>query len=86
MLPAERAALTAGQLRRRFAELYLAAYEAGVDPAAVGVAEGKAALGPGSRIGPKARLRLTVAPDAGTTEEELLELLRARIERRFKPS
>jgi len=85
MIPAEREGLTAAQLRRRFAELYLAPYEVKVDPAAVGLAEGRAPLAPSARIGPHARLRFTVAPGAGATEEELLELLRARIERRFRP-
>ncbi|HEX9241696.1 MAG TPA: J domain-containing protein [Anaeromyxobacter sp.] len=85
MLPSEREALTAAQLRRRFAELYLAPYEAGVDAAAVGVAEGKDLLAPSAHVGPKARLRFSLAADAGTTAEELLELLRARIERRFRP-
>jgi hypothetical protein len=85
MLPDERAELTAAQLRRRFVELYLAPYEAGIDPAAVGLAEGRAVLAPSARVGPKARLRLTLAGEAGPTEEELLELLRARIERRFRP-
>jgi hypothetical protein len=85
MIPAEREALTAAQLRRRFAELYLAPYEVSLDPGAVDLAEGKAPVAPSARIAPHARLRFTVAADSGVTEEELLELLRARIERRFRP-
>jgi hypothetical protein len=36
-------------------------------------------------VGPDARLRFALSGGAGATEEELLELLRARIERRFRP-
>lgn len=85
MLPAEREALTAAQLRRRFAELYLAAYAVELPAAAVGLAAGPGELAPSARVDPAARLRFTLAGDAGTTPEELLEVLRARIERRFRP-
>jgi hypothetical protein len=85
MLPAEREVLTAERLRRRFAELYLAPYDVALHPAAIAVARGKVALPPGARVGAEGRLRFTVAADAGVTAEELLELLRARIERRFRP-
>jgi hypothetical protein len=85
MLPAERAALTAGQLRRRFAELYLAPYEVPVPASAIGLAAARAELAPSARIGAADRLRFTVARGAGVGAEELLELLRARIERRFRP-
>ena len=85
MRPAERVALTAAQLRRRFAELYLGPYEVDLPEKAIGVASGRAELAPSARIGPEERLRFTVARDAGVTAEELLELLRARIERRFRP-
>jgi hypothetical protein len=85
MLPAERERLTAAQLRRRFAELYLAAYEVELAPERIGVAAGRGELAPGARLAPGDRLTLTVDPAGGTTAEELLELLRARIERRFRP-
>jgi hypothetical protein len=86
MLPGEREALTAAQLRRRFADLYLAPYEVDLPASAIGVVCGRAAeLPPSARIGPADRLRLTVAREAGLTAEELLEHLRARIERRFRP-
>jgi hypothetical protein len=85
MLPAERERLTAAQLRRRFAELYLQAYEVGVAPEQVGLASGHGPVAAGARLAPGGRLRLTVEAGAGTTAEELLELLRARIERRFRP-
>lgn len=85
MLPAERERLTADRLRRRFAELYLAPYEVDIPADAVGLARGREPLAPGARIGEGGRLRFTVGEGAGTTPEELLELLRARIERRFRP-
>jgi hypothetical protein len=85
MLPAERERLTAAQLRRRFAELYLEPYEVGLAPEKVGVAAGRDLLASGARLAPGVRLRLTVEAGTGTTAEELLELLRARIERRFRP-
>jgi hypothetical protein len=85
MLPAERERLTAGRLRRRFAELYLGPYEIPVAPDAIGVAAGRGELDAAARLGPRERLRFTVARRAGVTAEELLELLRARIERRFRP-
>jgi hypothetical protein len=83
--PAEREALTVAQLRRRFAELYLTPYEVALDPSAIGVASGRSVLPPGAGLDPGERLRFTVDHGAGMTEEELLELLRARIERRFRP-
>jgi hypothetical protein len=85
MLPAERERLTAAQLRRRFAELYLAPYEVELAPERIALASGRDLLGPGARLAGGDRLRITVEPGAGTTAEELLELLRARIERRFRP-
>lgn len=85
MLPAEAEALTAEQLRRRFAELYLSAYGVGLAPAAV-IVEGTGGVVAGrARVARRGPLRLSVAAGAGTTAEELLEILRARIERRFRP-
>jgi hypothetical protein len=85
MLPEEREALTAERLRRRFEDLYLAPYDVGVPPDAIAVARGKEPLSGGARIGAEGRLSFTVSEGAGVTEEELLERLRARIERRFRP-
>jgi hypothetical protein len=85
MLPAEREALTVAQLRKRFVELYCTPYDVALAPDAIGVAAGRTALAPGARVEAGERLRFTVDRDAGTTAEELLELLRARIERRFRP-
>jgi hypothetical protein len=85
MLPSERERLTAERLRRRFAELYLAPYEVDLPDDAVLLARGDDPLAPAARVGVEGRLRFTVREGAGTTAEELLELLRARIERRFRP-
>jgi hypothetical protein len=85
MLPAERQELTVASLRKRFVDLYLAPYEVDLPAVAVGVASGRGPLSPGARIAPGDRLRFTLERDAGTTAEELLERLRARIERRFRP-
>ena len=85
MLPPEAATLTADRLRRRFAELYLTPYQVALAPAAVQVVGTRGPLGPGARLDGQGRLELAPAPDAGMTGTELLELLRARIERRFRP-
>ncbi|HYD43287.1 MAG TPA: J domain-containing protein [Anaeromyxobacter sp.] len=85
LLPAEAEALTAEKLRRRFADLYLTPYDVALAPAAVQVLGEEGPLGPGARLEGRGRLELAPAPDAGVTGPELLELLRARIERRFRP-
>ena len=86
MLPAEREGLTSAGLRRRFGELYLAPYEIGLEPSAIRVEGPGGPLGPSARVGTLVDLRFT--PESGSSvpnAEELLELLRARIERRFRP-
>ncbi|HUL58024.1 MAG TPA: J domain-containing protein [Anaeromyxobacteraceae bacterium] len=83
LLPDERASLTAGQVRRRFAELYLAPYQVDLVPERVRVTAGGAALPAGARVAGH-RLAFALDRDAGMTAEELLEVLRARIERRFR--
>jgi hypothetical protein len=85
LLPEERDALTADRLRRRFAELYLGAYGVELAPAAIQLLAGGEPLGPGARVADAGALELGVAAGSGVTAEELLELLRARIERRFRP-
>jgi hypothetical protein len=85
MLPAEAESLTAERLRRRLAELYLEPYEVSLDPAAVQVLSEDGPLGPGARLAGHGRLELAPTAGAGMTGPELLELLRARIERRFRP-
>jgi hypothetical protein len=84
MLPEERERLTADRLRRRFAELYLGPYEVDlpVDRLRVVAAGGPASSG--ARVAALRRPAIRVAEGSGVTEEELLEILRSRIERRFK--
>lgn len=85
MLPGERERLTAGGLLRRFSELYVTAYDAGISDGALAIAGPGGPLKAATRVGPARGLRLAIAAEARTTEEELLELLRVRIERRFRP-
>ncbi len=85
LLPAQAAAVTAGRLRAQFAELYLDAYDVPLPADAIQVEGDGGPLGLSARVAGRGRLRLAVEPRGGTTAEELLELLRARIERRFQP-
>jgi hypothetical protein len=85
MLPGEAEALTAAQLRRRFAELYLAPYDPELARDVVSIAAAGGPLGDSARLHGRHALRLVIAPEAGVTAEELVERLRARIERRFRP-
>jgi hypothetical protein len=84
MLPAERRALTAGALCARFTQLYLEPYEVELPGDAVGVAAGPTVLAPGASIA-RGGVRFVVGEDARITDEELLDVLRVRIERRFRP-
>ena len=85
MLPEERERLTADRLRRRFAELYLAAYEVDLSPERLRIVSAEGPASPGTRVAALRRPALRLAEGPGATEEELLELLRSRIERRFRP-
>jgi hypothetical protein len=85
LLPDESLSFTAERLRRRFAELYLDPYEVELAAAAIQVVAEGGPLSPGARLAGQGRLELVPAPGQGTTGPELLELLRARIERRFRP-
>jgi len=85
LLPDEAQALTADRLRRRFVELYLTPYSVALPPAAVAVLSAGAPLAPAARVAGRPALELALTADAGMTGPALLELLRARIERRFRP-
>jgi len=89
LLPEERGALTARGLLARFAELYLEPYQSPVEAAALGLVQGTGAKArPLASKAPLAGVRglsLRIAPEAGVAEVGLLELLRTRIERRFRP-
>ena len=83
MLPEEHEALTAVALRDRFAQLYLVPYEVELDPAALAIHAGAKALKPNAAVA-EGGVALAVSPEAGTTPEALLELLRGRVAQRFK--
>jgi hypothetical protein len=76
--------LTAGGLRALFAELYLRPCEIALAPGALQVWAGGKALRASERL-PAEGVRLALAPGAGPGERELVEALRARIARRFRP-
>jgi hypothetical protein len=84
MLPEERERLTADRLRRRFAELYLAPYEVDLPVERLRIVSAAGPAPSGGRVAGLRRPALRVAEGSGLTEEELLEILRSRIERRFK--
>lgn len=83
-LPEERAALTVEQLRQRVVDLYLKPYGVELAPEHLRLSRGGAVLAPEASV-PQGVVTLTLAEEAGTSERELLELLRSRIERRFRP-
>ncbi|WP_242352614.1 molecular chaperone DnaJ [Anaeromyxobacter sp. SG64] len=86
MLPAERERLTAGELLRRFAELYLVQYGVDVPGEALSLGTSRGGvLSADAPVAPGAKLRLAVDPSSGTSPEALLDQLRHRIERRFRP-
>ncbi|WP_257462516.1 coiled-coil domain-containing protein [Archangium lipolyticum] len=84
LLPEEREALTVDQLRQRFVDLYLQPYGVELEPTHVRLVQGGKELDGETRVG-RGAITLKLAPEAGTSEKEVLELLRSRIERRFRP-
>ena len=91
LLPAELGALTARDLLARFADLYLEPYQAPLARDTLRLAPGGRAggrskpLSPDDAVAGLRGLALQLAPEAGMAEEGLLELLRTRVERRFRP-
>ena len=91
VLATQLAELTARALLDRFAELYLDPYQAPVARQALRLWPGGRAGSGAEPLQPRAAvmglggLRLGLAPEAELAEEGLLELLRTRIERRFRP-
>ncbi len=83
-LPEERAALTVEQLRQRVVDLYLKPYGVELAPEHLRLSRSGAVLAPEASV-PSGVVTLTLDEQAGTSERELLELLRSRIERRFRP-
>jgi anion-transporting ArsA/GET3 family ATPase len=84
LLPEERAELTASKLRQRFVDLYLTPYGVELEPAHLRLVHGGKELEPEAAV-PEGVVTLKLAPEAGRSEREVLELLRSRIERRFRP-
>jgi hypothetical protein len=84
LLPEERAELTPARLRQRFVDLYLTPYGVELEPSHLKLVQGGQELPPDSPV-PEAVVTLKLSPEAGRTEREVLELLRSRIERRFRP-
>jgi hypothetical protein len=84
-LPAEREALTANALRQRVIDLYLGPYGIELPPDQLWIETKKGPLGPAARVPPRVAVRLALDPASGRTDGEVLELLRSRIERRFRP-
>ncbi|WP_395811997.1 molecular chaperone DnaJ [Archangium minus] len=83
-LPEEREALTAAQLLQRFVDLYLQPYGVELNPAHLRLVQAGKTLEPEVLIG-RGAIKLVLDPEAGTSDKEVLELLRSRIERRFRP-
>ncbi|PTL79577.1 molecular chaperone DnaJ [Vitiosangium sp. GDMCC 1.1324] len=83
-LPEEREALTAAQLLQRFVDLYLQPYGVELEPVHLRLVQGGKALEAEAPVG-RGALTLKLAPEAATSEKQVLELLRSRIERRFRP-
>ena len=84
MLPGERGRLTARALRDRLHELYFAAYAVEVPASALRLRSGRDDLAPAARV-PEGSVTVVFAEQAPLSEAQALEVLRARIERRFRP-
>jgi hypothetical protein len=85
LLPGEREGLTASALLQRVIDLYFGPYAIDVPPEQLRIATRQGPLDPSARVPPRVAVRLALDPECGRTEEEILELLRSRIERRFRP-
>jgi hypothetical protein len=85
MLPRQRAALTAQELLARFEALYLEPCGVELPRGALALRAGGEALDGRALVPASGTLSLTVTRTAGTTAGALVELLRTRVERRFRP-
>jgi hypothetical protein len=85
LLPDGHAALTAAGLVELFHGLYLEPYGVEVPAGAVRLRAGRRVLAAKARLAGERRLALSLDEAAGLAEDGLVELLRARIERRFRP-
>jgi hypothetical protein len=71
-------------LLQRFVDLYLLPYGVELAPAHLRLEQRGKVLEPEAPV-TRGALTLKLAPEAATSEKEVLELLRSRIERRFRP-
>ncbi len=85
MLPPERARLTGQKLRQRLLDLYFSAYGLEVPAREVRLVAGGAEIGASARVPERGTVKVVLARGAGVGEAEVVEILRARIERRFRP-
>jgi hypothetical protein len=92
LLPVSREALTVGALKQLFTDLYLKPYGIAAEPADLVVKAGARALKDEARVeapvltlGIRKAARDSLAPALAGDEQELVALLRSRIERRFRP-
>jgi hypothetical protein len=85
MRPADREGLTARGLVERLEELYLAPCGVALPRGSVRVAGPRGRLEPRARVAEVGRVAFEVGEEAETTADGLVELLRVRIERRFRP-
>jgi hypothetical protein len=85
MLPVERRQLTGQMLRRRLLELCFAPYGLEVPGSQVALVASGSPIGPTGRVPDRGTVRVVLGKGAGVSEAEVVELLRDRIERRFRP-
>jgi len=84
MLPAERARLTGRALLRRFRGLCLEPHGLDLPRGALGLRAGRARLAPGARVPEGVSVSVVALPEAGMDVRELLDVVRKKIERRFR--
>ncbi len=85
MLPPERERLTGQKLRQRILELCFSPYGLEVPAAEVLLFAGGVQVGPSARVPERGAVKVVLGKGAGIGEAEAVEVLRARIERRFRP-
>ena len=84
LLPEEREALTAQALLQRFVDLYLNPYGVELQPEHLRLTQAGRPLEPQAPVG-RGPVTLKLLPESEQSEPRVLELLRSRIERRFRP-
>ncbi len=85
MLPPERERLTGQKLRQRVLDLCFSPYGLEVPTAEVMLFAKGASIGPSTHVPEGGAVKVVLAKGAGIGDVEAVELLRTRIERRFRP-